>query len=172
MLLLTARTTRSGAYLDHFSSNVRTSSEMLQAGTPVFRAVHAGPPDVATRSRSRRGQVADVAAEGRRGTREEVDWIHMRKTAALIRAAARVGAIAAGAGVDEIELAGRFGEKLGLLFQVTDDILDQTADTDRGVEQKPAKLHLRLLPLTLQQAADKPLGKTKIVKEILNPRSK
>lgn len=77
------------------------------------------------------GQAADIAAEGHRGTLEEVDRIHMRKTAALIRAAARVGAIAAGAGVEKVDLAGRFGEKLGLLFQVTDDILDQTADTDR-----------------------------------------
>jgi len=77
------------------------------------------------------GQAADIAAEGRRGTLEDVDSIHTRKTGALIRAAARVGATAAGACAKKVDLAGRFGEKLGLLFQVTDDILDQTADADR-----------------------------------------
>ena len=43
----------------------------------------------------------------------------------------RVGAIAAGASEETIALVGDFGEKLGLLFQATDDILDETAETAR-----------------------------------------
>ncbi|MHC4711856.1 MAG: polyprenyl synthetase family protein [Planctomycetota bacterium] len=75
------------------------------------------------------GQVADLAAEGKPGTLDDLRYIHLRKTAALIRASARIGAVAAGAGEAEVTLAGRFGETLGLLFQITDDILDETAES-------------------------------------------
>jgi len=75
------------------------------------------------------GQVADLEAEGAGGGLEDLEYIHTRKTGALIRAAARVGAISAGAAAETVDLAGRFGEKLGLLFQITDDILDETART-------------------------------------------
>jgi geranylgeranyl diphosphate synthase, type II len=77
------------------------------------------------------GQVADVDAEGKAGGMKEVSYIHMRKTAALIRTAARVGAIAAGASEAKIDAAGRFGEALGMVFQITDDVLDVTAETAR-----------------------------------------
>lgn len=77
------------------------------------------------------GQVADVEAEKSSGGIEEVDYIHRHKTAALMRAGARMGAVAAGAAEPQIELAGRFGEKLGMLFQVRDDLLDVTAETKR-----------------------------------------
>ncbi|MCD6405932.1 MAG: polyprenyl synthetase family protein [Planctomycetes bacterium] len=77
------------------------------------------------------GQAADIAADGAGGGLEDVRYIHSRKTAALIRASVRVGAIAAGASEETIALVGDFGEKLGLLFQATDDILDETAETAR-----------------------------------------
>ena len=75
------------------------------------------------------GQAADIESEGKSGTVDQVEYIHLRKTAALIRAAAAVGAIAANAGEDKIRLASSFGETLGLVFQITDDILDETAST-------------------------------------------
>jgi len=75
------------------------------------------------------GQVADVDAEGRGGGLAEVEYIHKHKTAALIRAAARIGAIAADANEAKVAAAGRFGEALGMVFQITDDILDVTAET-------------------------------------------
>lgn len=75
------------------------------------------------------GQAADVAGEGAAGSIEDVEYIHLRKTAALISAAAKMGAITAGAGEEKAALAGEFGVKLGLLFQITDDILDETAET-------------------------------------------
>jgi geranylgeranyl diphosphate synthase type II len=75
------------------------------------------------------GQVADMEAEGKGGGRAEVEYIHLNKTAALIRASARAGAVAAGAPEAKVDAAGRYGEALGLLFQITDDILDVTGES-------------------------------------------
>ena len=83
------------------------------------------------------GQVLDVLAERRPSLlsdaildppTELVREIHLRKTAALIRAALRAGALLAGA--DEILLAalGGYGERVGLAYQIVDDILDVEGD--------------------------------------------
>ncbi len=60
---------------------------------------------------------------------ERVDYIHLHKTAALIRAAIRIGALAGGADQAALEALTLFGCKLGLAFQVIDDLLDATEDT-------------------------------------------
>ncbi|HYL62886.1 MAG TPA: farnesyl diphosphate synthase [Candidatus Methylomirabilis sp.] len=70
------------------------------------------------------GQVADLEAEGKRVTAEALEYIHRSKTAALIRASISSGALCAGASGDDVARLRRFGELIGLLFQVTDDILD------------------------------------------------
>ncbi|MGB7284205.1 MAG: polyprenyl synthetase family protein [Candidatus Acidiferrum sp.] len=70
------------------------------------------------------GQVADLEAEGKRIDPETVEYIHRSKTAALIRASISSGALCAGASPEDVARLRRFGESLGLLFQVTDDILD------------------------------------------------
>ena len=70
------------------------------------------------------GQVADLEAEGKRVTAEALEYIHRSKTAALIRASISSGALCAGAAPDDVARLRRFGELIGLLFQVTDDILD------------------------------------------------
>jgi geranylgeranyl diphosphate synthase, type II len=70
------------------------------------------------------GQVADLEAEGKRVTAEGLEYIHRSKTAALIRASISSGALCAGASPDDVARLRRFGELIGLLFQVTDDILD------------------------------------------------
>lgn len=70
------------------------------------------------------GQVADLEAEGKRVDAAVLEYIHRSKTAALIRASVSSGAICAGATVVDIERLRRFGESIGLLFQVKDDILD------------------------------------------------
>lgn len=70
------------------------------------------------------GQVADLEAEGRRVEPAMLEFIHRSKTAALIRASISAGALCAGASVDDVARLRAFGESLGLLFQVTDDILD------------------------------------------------
>ena len=56
-----------------------------------------------------------------------VERIHRRKTAALIRAACELGAIAVGADPNQRQALAEYGEALGLAFQITDDILDVTA---------------------------------------------
>src|SRR5271169_2255772 len=70
------------------------------------------------------GQVADLEAEGKRINPEMLEYIHRSKTAALIRASISSGAMCAGALPEDVARLRRFGETLGLLFQVTDDILD------------------------------------------------
>lgn len=70
------------------------------------------------------GQVADLEAEGKRIDSQMLEYIHRSKTAALIRASVSSGAICAGAPSENIERLRKFGEFIGLLFQVTDDILD------------------------------------------------
>lgn len=76
------------------------------------------------------GQVEDIAAEGRTPTAGQVDYIHLHKTADLLRAAVRMGAIAAGAPVEHVEALGRYGEKTGIAFQVADDLLNATSNRD------------------------------------------
>lgn len=73
------------------------------------------------------GQVEDLAAEGKPPNARLVEFIHLNKTAVLIRAAVRMGAITGGASESELEHLGIFGEKIGLAFQIEDDILDETS---------------------------------------------
>jgi geranylgeranyl diphosphate synthase type II len=82
------------------------------------------------------GQVEDLAAEGTTPDADLIEFIHTNKTAILIRAAIRMGAIAGGASENELESLTVFGEKIGLAFQIEDDILDETS-TD-AVLGKPA----------------------------------
>ena len=74
------------------------------------------------------GQAHDLSAEARTDvTGEELELIHRRKTGALIAAAARAGALVAGADESEAEVLTRYALDLGLLFQIIDDLLDVTA---------------------------------------------
>jgi len=71
------------------------------------------------------GQVADLEVLSRKKTLTEHDFISRCKTGALIRVSAVAGAIAAGATKRELKAVTRYGECLGLAFQVVDDILDK-----------------------------------------------
>lgn len=75
------------------------------------------------------GQVADIAAEGTEPDLPTVEFIHVRKTGALIRAAVRAGALLGGARPRQLRYLTRYGELIGLAFQVADDILDAEAST-------------------------------------------
>jgi geranylgeranyl diphosphate synthase, type II len=72
------------------------------------------------------GQAHDLAAESRAVTGEELERIHRLKTGALITCAARAGAIIAGAHSAELDAVTAYSAALGLLFQITDDLLDVT----------------------------------------------
>lgn len=78
------------------------------------------------------GQVHDLEGEHQQPTAELLDRIHRAKTGALLRAAVRMGAIYAGAPPDELQALSRYGEHIGLAFQIVDDLLD--------VEQSSAEL--------------------------------
>ncbi len=70
------------------------------------------------------GQVLDMQAERRQITAEELDYIHQHKTAKLLTAALRMGAILSEAGPPQLEAVTEYGTSIGLAFQIVDDILD------------------------------------------------
>ncbi len=70
------------------------------------------------------GQVVDIESEGKTISPDQLDYIHLHKTAALIRAALRAGALLGGGSPAQVEAIGRAGRALGLAFQIVDDILD------------------------------------------------
>ena len=114
-----------GLALDAFgmvASNDRVSSEArVQAVTLLSRA--AGTAGMV------RGQIMDMFGERHALTYEELLHLHAHKTGALIRVAAQLGVLAAGYGVDspEMRAAEGYAERIGLAFQVIDDILDVTS---------------------------------------------
>lgn len=70
------------------------------------------------------GQVADIEAQGHSCSKEMLDYIHLNKTAALITASIRAGAYIGGCDSDKLDALTSYSENLGLLFQITDDLLD------------------------------------------------
>jgi farnesyl diphosphate synthase len=75
------------------------------------------------------GQAIDLDSVGKSITREELEFMHIHKTGALIRAAVMLGALAGTTDDATLERLNHFGKCIGLLFQVVDDILDEVADT-------------------------------------------
>jgi farnesyl diphosphate synthase len=74
------------------------------------------------------GQVLDLAAETQAPDETGIIRLQAMKTGALIRFACEAGAIIAGASAEDRQRLRRFGEKIGLAFQLADDILDLTSD--------------------------------------------
>ena len=73
------------------------------------------------------GQTADVADEDKEISLDELMFIHKNKTSALIECAMMIGATLAGAAAEEITQIEQIAEKIGLAFQIQDDILDITS---------------------------------------------
>lgn len=76
------------------------------------------------------GQVMDIIYENKEGTKNILHYIHSHKTAAMLRAAVRIGAIAGGAKARELKNFTRYGDAIGLAFQIMDDILDVEGDEE------------------------------------------
>jgi len=100
------------------------------------------------------GQMLDLMAEGRRVTLKELETIHRLKTGALLTIATRAGALVGGGNRVEVTALTSFGERFGLAFQVTDDLLDVEgttaelgkpagSDEKRGKATYPALLGLK-----------------------------
>jgi farnesyl diphosphate synthase len=76
------------------------------------------------------GQAIDLGAVGKTLSREELEYMHIHKTGALIRASVLLGTqCGKRLAPDEVERIDRYGKLVGLLFQVVDDILDARSDT-------------------------------------------
>jgi len=76
------------------------------------------------------GQVADLEAEGKNVKRRELQFIHENKTAAILRSSVRLGAMSANANTRKLSAITQFGQRLGLAFQIIDDILDVTQTSE------------------------------------------
>lgn len=76
------------------------------------------------------GQVMDLAAEGAPVGPAQLESIHRFKTGALINASLHIGAYLGGASAGELEIVSDFGGKVGLAFQIVDDILDETESNE------------------------------------------
>jgi geranylgeranyl diphosphate synthase, type II len=90
------------------------------------------------------GQMLDLLAEGRQVTLKELETIHRAKTGALLTAAVRAGALMGGGNRAEVTALTTYGEKFGLAFQITDDLLDvegETAEMGKaaGMDEKRQK---------------------------------
>lgn len=77
------------------------------------------------------GQVLDMDGEHQKLSLEQLKLLHRMKTGALLRSSCRLGAIAAGADPAKLDAVTRFGEHLGLAFQIVDDILDETSTPEQ-----------------------------------------
>ncbi len=75
------------------------------------------------------GQVVDVQSEGKAIDAETLHYIHTHKTGAMIRASVRAGALMADAGPEALESLSAYGDKIGLVFQIADDILNVEGDS-------------------------------------------
>ena len=103
----------------HVSSDVRTEAVRLLSHA-------AGSAGMV------RGQVMDMFGEENRLNEDELTLLHARKTGALIRVAAQLGCLAAGCKPDgeEMRTAVAYAEKIGLAFQIVDDVLDATSTAE------------------------------------------
>ncbi len=80
------------------------------------------------------GQVVDIESEGKSIDLSELQYLHLLKTGAIIRSSCTIGALLAGASESEIQAVDEFASKLGVAFQIRDDILDCT-----GTEEELGK---------------------------------
>jgi len=77
------------------------------------------------------GQVADLEGEGKKLSAQQLQYIHERKTSALLCCAVRLGGMSANCSTSQLKALTQFGYNVGLAFQVIDDILDVTQTTEK-----------------------------------------
>ncbi|HVV02427.1 MAG TPA: farnesyl diphosphate synthase [Verrucomicrobiae bacterium] len=77
------------------------------------------------------GQVADLEGEGKSISAKDLQYIHERKTSALLCCSVRLGGMSANCAPAQLQALTRFGHSVGLAFQVIDDILDVTQTSEK-----------------------------------------
>jgi geranylgeranyl diphosphate synthase type II len=110
-------------------------------GSCLLRVIH----EIAEASGDRGmvgGQQADLESEGKEIDLPSLEFIHIRKTGALIVASVRAGAILGGGTEPQVKLLTDYAKHLGLAFQITDDILDVTG-TRQQMGKETGKDHVR-----------------------------
>jgi geranylgeranyl diphosphate synthase type II len=91
------------------------------------------------------GQVQDMLSENMEPDKDTLEFIHLHKTAALITASVKLGSILANGGKKRLKALTRYGENIGLAFQIIDDILDVEGSTEElgksaGSDKKKRKM--------------------------------
>jgi geranylgeranyl diphosphate synthase type II len=84
------------------------------------------------------GQLADLEGERKTLAVPALEWIHRHKTGALLRASVEIGALHAGASPEDLAAIARYGESVGLAFQIADDVLDRTSSA-KALGKTPGK---------------------------------
>ncbi len=92
------------------------------------------------------GQMGDLLMEGKKGNKRILAWIHEKKTAKLFSASLVSGALLGGAKKNDLQILNQVGKKLGLAFQIVDDLLDLIGD--EKILGKPIKSDLKKKKLT------------------------
>jgi geranylgeranyl diphosphate synthase, type II len=111
------------------------------------------------------GQVMDVRSEGKPADREVLHEIHTRKTGAMVRVSVTAGAFLAGAGDEQLSALANYGYRIGLAFQIADDILNVKgssvlmgkntgSDKSRGKVTFPALIGLERSQKKLKELVD------------------
>jgi geranylgeranyl diphosphate synthase, type II len=149
------------ALLTHALGLIAVNFGLGKAAPEVFPRVLAEITGAAGTDGMVGGQVVDIQSEGKSVPPETLDYIHTRKTAALIRGALRSGALLAGAAEPALAGLTAYGNCIGLSFQIVDDILDvegsletlgKTAGKDQQ-QQKATYPALHGLPASKARAA-------------------
>lgn len=94
-----------------------------------LQVIHELAHAIGTREGMVGGQVADLEASAAGIDEARLEYIHSSKTGALIRMSVRAGALLAGARPQDVERLTEYGAKVGLAFQIADDLLDEAGST-------------------------------------------
>ncbi len=119
------------------------------------------------------GQIVDILSEGKKVDKETLSYIHNNKTARLINLSIRFGCYLANASAEDQQILETFGQKLGLVFQIVDDILDIEGDTETLGKSvgKDKKVKKATFPSVYGLEKSKEMAKNLITeaKALLNP---
>ena len=102
----------------------------LATESQALRVIHELAHAIGTRNGMVGGQVVDMDTTSATANSQTLEYIHSAKTGAFIRMAVRAGAIYAGAAEDDLARVTAYGEKIGLAFQIADDLLDVLGSTE------------------------------------------
>lgn len=107
------------------------------------------------------GQVVDVLSEGKSVDSPTLEYIHTHKTGTLIRACLKVGCILGGGSKEELKRLSKFGNYIGLAFQIADDILDLTGNEKEMGKKKGSDLVSKKITYPAIYGLDESRRKTK-----------